>query len=266
MSSHRNPRSFFQQVYDLVFQIPPGKVATYGQISLFLGHPQAARTVGWALHMLPQGSKVPWQRVINSSGRISIPEPEEAYEQRARLEEEGIQFDERGYIDLRRYLWDGPPRRERDQPSEIIQAGGIVFLGGDVVLRRTAKGEFVFPKGHIEEGESREEAALREVEEESGLHCRILFEAGETAYELAGDHYRVILYAMQAVKETPGWPRHQGRDAFRFTQAEAQKKISFSASRRVLKDALRRFCLLKPSPASRRRVSQRGSARRLSRR
>lgn len=247
--ARRTSRNFFHQVYDLVSQIPPGKVATYGQIALLLGHPQAARTVGWALHTLPAKTNVPWQRVINAAGRISIPEPPEAHEQLVRLQEEGIIFDERGYIDLRRYLWDGPSRRGRKQAAEIIQAGGIVFLDGDVVLRRTAKGEFVFPKGHVDPGESLEDAALREVEEETGLVCHTLFEAGEVEFELQGDQYHVMLYAMEVVKETPDWKKHKGRDAFRFSQAEAQKKVSFPESQRVLRDALRRFCRLHPEKA-----------------
>ena len=65
--------NFFERVYRVVKQIPRGKVASYGQIAALLGHPQAARTVGWALNAL-RGSEiddVPWQRVINSAGRIS---------------------------------------------------------------------------------------------------------------------------------------------------------------------------------------------------
>ena len=66
--------SFFERVYRVVQQIPRGKVASYGQIAALLGHPQAARTVGWALNALTSErvAQVPWQRVINSAGRISI--------------------------------------------------------------------------------------------------------------------------------------------------------------------------------------------------
>ena len=64
--------SFFEQVYQVVHCIPPGKVATYGQIARILGKPRGARTVGWALHSTPEGSDVPWQRVINSQGKISL--------------------------------------------------------------------------------------------------------------------------------------------------------------------------------------------------
>jgi methylated-DNA-protein-cysteine methyltransferase-like protein len=102
--------SFFEQVYIIVRQIPRGKVASYGQIAALLGHPQAARTVGWALASLPERQEpgVPWQRVINSRGRISISNLHHgADEQRALLEEEGVLFDATGHIDWQRFGWQG---------------------------------------------------------------------------------------------------------------------------------------------------------------
>lgn len=101
---------FFQQVWALVRQIPPGQVATYGQIAEILESPRAARTVGWALHSLPEGSGVPWHRVINREGRISTSQhPQGHGEQRCLLEMEGVEFDERGHVSLQAYGWDGPP-------------------------------------------------------------------------------------------------------------------------------------------------------------
>ncbi|MGC8781795.1 MAG: MGMT family protein [Anaerolineae bacterium] len=102
--------NFFERVYRLVRQIPPGKVASYGQIAALLGHPQAARTVGWALNALsgPRAAEVPWHRVINSAGRISIARADlSAALQRAFLEAEGVEFDARGDVDLRRFGWEG---------------------------------------------------------------------------------------------------------------------------------------------------------------
>ena len=102
--------SFFDRVYRLVARIPPGKVASYGQIAALLGHPRAARTVGWALNGLPGHLTgiVPWQRVINSAGRISISRADlSADVQRALLEEEGVAFDLRGYVDWKRFGWEG---------------------------------------------------------------------------------------------------------------------------------------------------------------
>ncbi len=108
--------SFFERVYAVVRQIPRGKVASYGQIAALLGHPQAARTVGWALNAL-RGSDiadVPWQRVINSAGRISISRADLGAEfQRALLEQEGVEFDARGYVDLKQFGWQGMDHVER---------------------------------------------------------------------------------------------------------------------------------------------------------
>ena len=99
---------FFERVYRLVRQVPPGKVASYGAIARMLGHPRAARTVGWALHSLPEGPDVPWQRVINSQGRISTSCQEHSADfQQALLEAEGIEFDKRGYVDWDRFGWEG---------------------------------------------------------------------------------------------------------------------------------------------------------------
>jgi methylated-DNA-protein-cysteine methyltransferase related protein len=109
---------FFEQVYLVVKQIPRGKVASYGQIAALLGHPRAARTVGWALNALTesQDPSIPWQRVINHSGRITIAraglDPEV---QRRLLEEEGIEFDQNGDVDMRRYGWHGLDWAEVEQ-------------------------------------------------------------------------------------------------------------------------------------------------------
>lgn len=112
--------SFFEQVYRLVRQVPPGKVTSYGKIARMLGNPRAARTVGWALHSIPEGSDVPWQRVINSRGRISTSCLEHGEGlQRALLEAEGVEFDERGYVDWDRFGWEGLPWPE---VAELVRA------------------------------------------------------------------------------------------------------------------------------------------------
>jgi methylated-DNA-protein-cysteine methyltransferase-like protein len=96
----------FERVYELVRRIPSGRVATYGQIAHLLDWPRGARTVGWALRALQADSGVPWHRVVNAQGGISI---RDAARQQALLEAEGIIFDKRGRIDLTRYRWSPPP-------------------------------------------------------------------------------------------------------------------------------------------------------------
>ncbi len=103
-------RTFFEQVWLITLQIPRGKVTWYGFIAELLDAPHAARTVGWALHALTteQSRWIPWHRVINKAGRCSLRNASFSYiEQQALLEEEGVQFDERGYTDLTVFGWEG---------------------------------------------------------------------------------------------------------------------------------------------------------------
>ena len=111
--------SFNQLVYALVRHIPPGKVLNYGRVAYLLGVPRGARAVGWALSLLKHGDQgVPWHRVVNAHGRVSIKgSPEGAAEQRARLEAEGIAFDERGYLDMESHLWQPTP----DEVERIVR-------------------------------------------------------------------------------------------------------------------------------------------------
>lgn len=98
--------AFFESVYEVVKQIPEGKIATYGQIAKILGQPRKAKIVGWALHANPYKGVVPCHRVVNRYGELS----EEFVfggkdVQRKLLENEGIIFDESGTINLQKYLW-----------------------------------------------------------------------------------------------------------------------------------------------------------------
>jgi methylated-DNA-protein-cysteine methyltransferase-like protein len=95
--------STYTRIYTFVRKIPSGKVATYGQIARMADC--GARQVGYALAALKDDS-VPWFRVINAKGRISLPRGKEL--QRALLEGEGVQFDESGRVDLKQFGWDPP--------------------------------------------------------------------------------------------------------------------------------------------------------------
>ena len=96
---------FFSRVYRLVARIPPGQVATYGQIAAMLGNPGAARTVGWAMQAASDG--LPCHRVVSASGALSPPEVFGPGVQRERLEHEGVSFLPNGRIDLKHHLWSG---------------------------------------------------------------------------------------------------------------------------------------------------------------
>ncbi|RMH18118.1 MAG: methyltransferase [Acidobacteria bacterium] len=96
----------YERIYAVVRAIPHGRVATYGQVASLAGLPGHARQVGYALHALRTDDDVPWHRVINARGEISRradPGPEGL--QRAMLEAEGIVFDRRGRVSLRRFRW-----------------------------------------------------------------------------------------------------------------------------------------------------------------
>ena len=99
--------SRYQRIYDVVRAIPAGRVATYGQGAELAGMPRHARLVGYALHALPEGTAVPWHRVVNAQGRLrcgrGVPGGELA--QRFRLEAEGVEFGAGGGVPLPRYRW-----------------------------------------------------------------------------------------------------------------------------------------------------------------
>jgi methylated-DNA-protein-cysteine methyltransferase related protein len=96
----------YQRIYAVIRRIPRGRVATYGQIAELAGLPGHARQVGYALHALPSGTTVPWHRVINARGEVSLrTSPGAELTQRMLLEREGVPFDARGRVDLRRVGW-----------------------------------------------------------------------------------------------------------------------------------------------------------------
>jgi methylated-DNA-protein-cysteine methyltransferase-like protein len=118
---------YYQRVWKLVRQVPPGKVVSYGQLAELLEPPLevaeetyrafGSRWVGQAMRGCP--ADVPWQRVINAQGRISLPGPAGA-EQRQLLEEEGVEFSDNGRVDFKRFGWmaaRGGYPATKDQPQ-----------------------------------------------------------------------------------------------------------------------------------------------------
>jgi len=100
-------KSRWKTIYRAVGNVPRGRVASYGQIAELAGLEGHARQVGYALHALPDGSGVPWHRVINAKGEISPRSAGDSHElQRALLEAEGVEFDAKGRVDLKRFRWD----------------------------------------------------------------------------------------------------------------------------------------------------------------
>lgn len=99
-------KTSYDRIYEIVRQIPKGKVATYGQVAEIAGMKGSARLVGYALHSIPEGSDIPWQRVINSKGMISsYGEMEWVEFHRSLLQSEGVEFNEKQQIDLAVFQW-----------------------------------------------------------------------------------------------------------------------------------------------------------------
>jgi methylated-DNA-protein-cysteine methyltransferase related protein len=96
-----------ERIYAVIQKIPAGRVATYGQVAALAGIPGHARQVGYALSALAEGSQVPWHRVVNARGEISLRSggSDSHQLQRLRLEAEGVVFDAQGRIPLELFRW-----------------------------------------------------------------------------------------------------------------------------------------------------------------
>jgi methylated-DNA-protein-cysteine methyltransferase-like protein len=97
-----------QQILAVVDLIPQGQVASYGQVARLAGLPQHARLVGYVLKHLDAGTDLPWHRVINSQGKISLGklDDDRANVQQQKLLAEGVAVIA-GKIDLKKYQWKG---------------------------------------------------------------------------------------------------------------------------------------------------------------
>ncbi len=98
----------FEKIYEQVKRIPRGKVATYGQIAILAGNARWARVVGYALHVNPSPDTIPCYRVVNRIGKLS-----DAFvfggvnRQKELLQADGITVNEKGIVELEKYLWNG---------------------------------------------------------------------------------------------------------------------------------------------------------------
>ncbi|HZT81153.1 MAG TPA: MGMT family protein [Gemmataceae bacterium] len=106
------PSDTYARIYAVVRRIPRGRVATYGQVADLAGLPGHARQVGYALHALLEHSRVPWHRVINSQGRVSLRSQSGSHQlQRFLLEAEGVRFNTEGRVSLSQFRWRPRGRR-----------------------------------------------------------------------------------------------------------------------------------------------------------
>ncbi len=101
----RHTATFTENAKALIKRIPRGKVATYGQIAALAGNPLGARQVVWALNSSSRTEKLPWHRVINGQGRISLPRGGGYEMQKKLLARDGVEFPRGGKLDLGKYQW-----------------------------------------------------------------------------------------------------------------------------------------------------------------
>ncbi len=118
-----NEQKYREQVYEIVREIPSGKVMTYGQIAEMLGEGYTPRTIGFVMHAADT-ENVPWQRVINSQGACSTGRMTAPVNlQQKMLEDEGVEFNEKGRCDLNIYRWfpEGFEQEKDEQPSLFVE-------------------------------------------------------------------------------------------------------------------------------------------------
>ncbi|NJL83974.1 MAG: methyltransferase [Chloroflexaceae bacterium] len=109
----------YERIYQIVRQIPIGKVATYGQVANLAGLPGQARLIGYSLFRVPVDADIPWHRVVNAKGEVShsLRRHGSDYLQRSLLEQEGIVFSESGKINLQRDQWRSPIKNMLRPPA-----------------------------------------------------------------------------------------------------------------------------------------------------
>lgn len=100
------PTDFSKKAIATIKKIPKGKVATYGQIAALAGKPHGSRGVAWLLNSSTRAHGLPWQRVINSKGKISFPVDSDSFlRQKAMLEREGVEFLTHDGVDMKSHQW-----------------------------------------------------------------------------------------------------------------------------------------------------------------
>jgi len=120
------PGAAYLAILAIVRRIPRGRVATYGQVAALAGYAHAPRLAGYALHALPEGTPLPWHRVLGAGGRISLARlsPDGAVLQRLRLEAEGVTFGPRGRVRIEIHSWRPRARRSSRPPRRGGDSSG----------------------------------------------------------------------------------------------------------------------------------------------
>lgn len=203
--------SFSQRVYALVRRVPRGRIVSYGAVAALLGHPRAARGVGHALAALPDGSNVPWWRVVNRNAEISLRAAPGPLLQRRLLEAEGVAFDGRGRASWKRFGW---------QPSEVHEAVAVAIPSRDrsrwLLVRRPADDAELpeawgLPAGRRRSGEPWKRAVGRVGVEKLGVRLLAGSLLGQGELQRPGYLLRMRLYQAELSRGEPVVPQpHAG--------------------------------------------------------
>jgi ATP adenylyltransferase len=133
---------------------------------------------------------------------------------------------------------DPPPALGVLTSEPAIQAGGVLRYGDAIVVRKAADRSIVLVKGHVEAGETLEQAAIREVEEETGLIAQVVAPLGVHLFPYKDRLRHVTYFLMEVTGETAAWPSHHGKDALLLTPEDAAARLTHAESRTFLARAL----------------------------
>jgi diadenosine hexaphosphate hydrolase (ATP-forming) len=117
--------------------------------------------------------------------------------------------------------------------KKVMQGGGIIVYGEFVVLRRNKAGKWIFPKGHVDPGETTAQTAVREAEEETGLLVEVVEAAGSAKYRDDDEKVQVEYFILRALGPGPRWEQHRNVDTFLVPPEQVPAHLSFGNLRRV---------------------------------
>ena len=117
--------------------------------------------------------------------------------------------------------------------KKVQQGGGIIAFGEPVVLRRTKSGKWVFPKGHVEPGETTVQTALREAEEETGLKVELVAPAGSVKFKTDDEKVEVEYFILRVLGPGPRWEKHRNVDTFLVPPEQVEAHLSYGNLRRL---------------------------------
>ena len=131
--------------------------------------------------------------------------------------------------------------------KRVLQGGGIIVYDDRVVLRRNKRGKWIFPKGHIEPGETAAQTAKRESEEETGLLVDVVETAGSVRFKTPEEKIEVEYFILRASGPGPGWNKHENTDTFLVPFEQVAAHLSFGNLRRVWDEIQERVRALLPA-------------------